>query len=321
MKDTRMETVGCNCCGSASAEVIFVGHDYWYGLPGDFPLRRCKECGLFYVSPRPTREEIGRYYPEDYWPHNVVAVADLPTAWERWKWQRAIDKRLHIVLSHAGEPGRVLDIGCGTGNFLDNMRRLGWQTFGVEPNQRAVAYARGRFSLEVFDGELEQAQYPEGFFDLVTLWDVLEHVHDPRGTLLEIARVTKPGATLIMNIPNPEGIEARWFGPYWAGWDVPRHLNVFPQGTLWKMLAALGFSRVAITSAVHNTGGLPLSLGNWLAARTGRVGFEHPATRVVSSWPFLLVLAPYYRLLSRFNAASCMTIVARRDTGLGEESG
>ncbi len=292
--------------------MVFVGRDLLHGLPAEFPVRRCRECGLFYLSPRPDRSEIAHYYPEDYWPHNVVAIADRFTALARLNWRRAMDKRLQTVLPYAGERGRVLDIGCATGGFLESMRRLGWQSFGVEPNQKAVTYARERFGLEVFCGELEQASYPTGFFDLVTLWDVLEHLHDPLSTLQEVARVIKPGGTLAINIPNPDGIEARLFGPYWTGWDVPRHLNVFPQATLWKLLGELGFSRVAVTSTVHNTGGLPISFGYWAFAHTRRRTLGQMATRMLASWPARLVLAPYFYILSSFNTASFVTVIARR---------
>jgi len=310
-----MESVACSCCGSLDAEVVFVGRDLLHGLPGDFPVRHCRDCGAFYLSPRPTQGEIAYYYPEDYAPHNIAAVADHRTAWARWNLQYAMNKRLRAVSPYVREPGRVLDLGCATGNFLDNMRRLGWKPFGVEPNQSAAAYARERFGLEIFCGELEQAGYPEGLFDLVTLWDVLEHLHNPHRTLMEVARVTKAGGMLAINVPNPDGIEARLFGPYWAGWDVPRHLMVFPRPTLLRMLATLGFDQVKVTSFINNTGGLPLSLQFWLGVHTQYMVFPQLATKLMTSWPARLALTPYYSFLSRFNIASSMTIVAWRDAG------
>jgi SAM-dependent methyltransferase len=310
-----MESVNCSCCGSADSQIVFVGRDLLHGLPGKFPLRRCKDCGLFYLSPRPDRNEIAHYYPEDYWPHNIVAVADRPGPLERLSWQRATAKRLQAVLPHAGERGKALDVGCATGSFLDSLHHLGWQPFGVEPNEKAAAYARARFGLDVFCGELEQACYPSSFFDLVTLWDVLEHLHDPRGTLLEVARVTKSGGALVMNIPNPDGIEARLFGPYWAGWDVPRHLNMFPLATLWSLLEEVGFSRGGVSYTVHNTAGLPLSLEYWLAAHVGHITLRRLVTGLVSSWLVHLALMPYSRLLSKSGRASFMTVIMRRSDG------
>jgi len=203
-------------------------------------------------------------------------------------------------------------VGCATGIFLDGMRRRGWETWGVELNVRAARYARDRLGLEVFVGELEGAAFPDRFFDVVTLWDVLEHVRDPRRTLGEIARISRPEGLLVLSLPNPDCLEARLFGPYWAGWDMPRHLHLFSLPVLERLLAGTSFQIHEVSSFTGRYHVFVLSTQLWLAEHLASRRLRQLILALMRSWPARALALPCYALAGRWGLSSIMTVFARR---------
>lgn len=309
-----MERVACSLCGADNAEVLFEGRDRMHSQSGRFPVNRCRSCGLIYLSPRPDRTEIGRYYPDNYAPYSP-AIDDELSSWHRWNRRYSLAKRLRVILSHTARPGRALDVGCATGNLLDALRRRGWEVHGVELNARAAAYARERLGLSVFTGELADARYPDGWFDLIIFWDVLEHMHDPKGALQEAARVARSGGRLVLSLPNLHSIEAQLFGPYWAGWDVPRHLHMFTRPVLDRLLTETGWR---ISKMLNLTGRhwlFTLSLRFWLEEQLQAGMLRYVLLKVVGSPPVHLLMLPYYTVVERLNLGSVMTVLAYRWKG------
>lgn len=304
-----METIACTVCGTQNNPVLFEGQDEWFGLPGSFPVRHCQTCGLFYLSPRPTTAEIGRYYPPAYTPY-LPAIEDEPSAWVRFNRQLAMSKRLKLIQQHIQQPGQVLDVGCATGNLLAALQQAGWQPHGVETNSQAADYTRQRFGIPVFTGELQQAQLPASQFDLVIFWDVLEHVHDPRQVLQEAARITRSGGTLLLSLPNPGSLEARLFGSHWAGWDIPRHLQLFPVAVIDRLLQETDWQMVDWRCAGGRMWLFNLSLQHWLKAR--RPGWQKVLMPLMRS-PFAqLLFWPYFELVERIKKGAVMAIFATR---------
>ena len=306
-----MEYVNCDLCGASETTLLFEEKDRLHKIPGTFHLVRCNQCGLIYLNPRPTKEEMKRYYPAEYRPY-VRAINDENSLLVRLDRLYGINKRCRAIVTRVGESGRLLDIGCATGNFLDGMRRHGhWDLHGVEVNQEAAMYARQRLGLNVFIGEVNQAAFPDRYFDVVTLWDVLEHLHEPTRTLLEVRRITKPGGLLVISLPNADSFDARLFGRYWAGLDAPRHLFVFSPAILKKFLHRTGFS---ITEIKTFTGGyhpFALSLQFWLDEKVQDGRAKHLLLKCINSMVPRLLLLPYFVLANRLNKTSIMTVFAR----------
>jgi SAM-dependent methyltransferase len=237
-----METVRCNLCGSTNYETLFRGPDLLLEREDElFYLVKCEQCGLVYQNPRPTQYEIGQYYPQEYEPYNM----DKDLNWiYRKVLMYGIEKRCRIINSIHGRQngGRLLDVGCSTGIFLNAIKRHRlWDVRGIEISEYAAQIAKNQNHLEVFQGTLEQANYPTGFFDIVTLWDVMEHMPDPSGTLEEIYRITKPQSNLVLRVPNLDSLDAKLFGSAWAGLDLPRHYYVFSKNNLIQILENNGF--------------------------------------------------------------------------------
>ncbi len=138
------------------------------------------------------------------------------------------------------ENGRLLDIGCGNGAFLDLMRTYGWRTYGTEISKDAAERAR-ELDLEVFGGELKDANYPSKYFDVIVINQVLEHVHSPKEILLECNRIIKKDGVLIIGVPNFDCFDGRLFKGNWSSLQIPRHLYHFTPHSLKMYLKSTGF--------------------------------------------------------------------------------
>jgi SAM-dependent methyltransferase len=139
------------------------------------------------------------------------------------------------------QPGRVLDIGCGNGDFLHSLKRRGWDAHGVEFSAKAAELARSR-GIDVHRGELRSAAYPASFFDVVTLWHVVEHLPDPLTELAEVRRILRDDGLLVVEVPNSDCLTRRLCGVRWRQFDVPRHLQHFTPLTLKQALTRAGFA-------------------------------------------------------------------------------
>jgi 2-polyprenyl-3-methyl-5-hydroxy-6-metoxy-1,4-benzoquinol methylase len=306
-----VEQICCALCGADNTELMFVGQDEWYNLPGKFPTVRCRQCGLIYLNPRPNRTEIGQFYPDDYAPY-FRAIEDEPSWWQRLNRRLAMRKRLHLIQKYLPQPGRVLDVGCATGTFLNTLREDGWSTQGVELSSYAAEYARKRHGLDVFTGELLDTHFTDNQFDLVVFWDVLEHVHQPRENLLEAARIAKPGGILLLALPNPDSLEARLFGQYWAGWDTPRHLFVYPEEVLSRLLQDTGWEIINISCLTGRIWLFNLSLEHWLQNKLSNEQILKSIMVIMRSLPVRVLSLPYFMVVEQLKKGSIMAIFARR---------
>ncbi len=301
----------CSLCGSTGQKVLFTGGDLLHGAPGTFRLVECSACGQIYLTPRPEAHELDRYYPSDYISY-PIAIDDEPSAYRRWDRAYGVHKRCREVIRRAGGPGRLLDVGCATGIFLHAMQRRGWEACGVEPSAYAAQYARSRLNLDVVQGFLEDAAFPGENFDLVTMWDVLEHVPDPGATLAEVSRVLKPGGWLVLSLPNPESWERALFGRCWAGWDVPRHFHLFTRRVLARQLERAGLRLEEVTSFTGRHGVLVLNVQFWMRERNVAPQTQKLVTGLLRSLPARLLTWPAYNLLDRLNKSSIMVVFARK---------
>lgn len=235
-----MNIKNCPVCQSEQVKWLFESKDFKNTTNKIFSYRKCQHCDLFSIYPRPQPQELLAYYPEDYVPYKEPGK-------ENWS---KINKRLHrrhylircrAVNSAIGGGTLLLDIGCGSGNFLVELLRDGnWRAIGIDINPYAVQTATSR-GLDIRLGDLMDLEFPTSSFDAVTIWDVLEHVRNPKRTIEEIRRILKPEGYLFLSTPNGNSLQARLWQKYWVGWDIPRHLQVFTYHVLFNMLEDTGF--------------------------------------------------------------------------------
>jgi SAM-dependent methyltransferase len=208
--------------------------------------------------------------------------------------------------------GRLLDVGAGTGVFLNEMRRYGaWDVKGVELNEAAAEQGRTKFGLDVFRGQVEDAPWPAGSFDVVTLWDVLEHLPDPRGALGRIRTLLSEEGYLICSVPNGGSLDARLFGRYWIGLDAPRHMSVFNLKSLRRLLGETGFELEAAYSFYGRYTTFALSIQQWLRSRWRPSPRRAQVERLLffPAWRFLTW--PYFRIIDQLGLGAIITVRAR----------
>lgn len=304
-----MESVNCTLCGANNSEILFNGRDLWYGIPGSFPVRRCRECSLIYLSPRPSVEEMARYYPTRYAPYQL-AEANASNFLQRWNRRYSENKKVRAVEKYITPKGRALDIGCATGDFLDRLRDRGWEVVGVEMNDEAASYGRTHLRLDIFTGQLEEAGFAKNSFSLITMWHVLEHVHNPLDTLDEVARILSPGGVFVLAVPNPDSLEARLFRRFWAGWDVPRHLHIFSRSLLQQVLHSRGWRIDSVASMTGRHWLFNLSLRHWLNEKVSNSVIRRLLSAMVASLPIRLLTLPVFLLVERLQQGSIMVLFA-----------
>lgn len=259
----------CPVCGSESRSMLYDGlRDRLYHAPGTWRLLRCGDCGAAYLNPRPTSETIGIVY-RGYFTHeeetkkylknmspqrrfflHATTLADKP-GWRffiRPAIQLAsifpvIGRLIKAELRYLPKPEsgqKLLDFGCGNGEFLLFARAMGWQTMGIDADAEAVATARSR-GLSVIQGGIEALEEGLGYFDGITLSHVIEHVHDPIELLRRCHALLAPGGWLWLETPNLDSQGHLRYGANWRGLEPPRHLVLFTRKSLAVALRKAGF--------------------------------------------------------------------------------
>jgi SAM-dependent methyltransferase len=196
-----------------------------------FEIFRCNKCGFVFTQDHPEESEAGRYYEsEDYISHSDSKKGITDRAYQLVRRLMLKTKKKIIRRITGLSAGTILDIGCGTGHFLNSMKEAGWNTKGIEINERARIYAQSRFNLEVLTPE-KIVTLAAGINDCITLWHVLEHFHEPNKIMEEIFRLLKPDGVCIIALPNNHSFDSKFYGKEWAAYDVPRHLWHFNPNT------------------------------------------------------------------------------------------
>jgi 2-polyprenyl-3-methyl-5-hydroxy-6-metoxy-1,4-benzoquinol methylase len=217
-----------------------------------FKMIKCSNCGLIYLNPRPNKEFVKYYYPDNFYNFRkeageilskVVKVSRLYL--DRWNRKKIIEK---VKIVERWSPvGKLLDVGCAAGEFLNYMKKRNWDVNGVEISPDMCRYAEDRYKIDCFNGDLLEMIVNQGEFDVITFWASLEHLYDPLGTLRKANKILRPGGKIVVLVPNAESLEDKWFrnvdrNPI----DVPRHLYHFSPSTLERLFDAAGFKIVRI---------------------------------------------------------------------------
>ena len=237
MKKENFGQHTCMACDGDSFSEFLQTEDYFLSHEL-FTLLKCDNCGLLCTLPCPNPETIGSYYnSSEYTSHNSQQRSLKNILYRRAR-KIALGRKLAMIEKHV-KTGKILDIGAGTGDFLAFCKAKGWNVAGIEPNSFARELAKINHGLElaVNDTVLEK----DGVFNVISLWHVLEHLHDPLEKLFYYSGLLKPNGILVLALPNYESWDANHYGKYWAAYDVPRHLFHFSKASVEKLSAKAGF--------------------------------------------------------------------------------
>jgi SAM-dependent methyltransferase len=295
----------CYLCGSTGAVTARGLRDQWFGAPGEWSRRICSGCQLVWLDPRPLADEIWKLYTQ-YFTHQmgsggldgagrlallkraVLAHSfgyDAP-AHSAWQSLGRAASHFRIIRDRVGanvlwlvgqRKGRLLDIGCGNGDFLVQMKALGWEVAGVEPDPAAAAVAQQRLGEVISTGTIESADFGSASFDAITLSHVVEHVADPIA-LLAICRslLTESGRVIVVT-PNLHSLGKGLFGSNWRGWDPPRHLFLFSRQSLATVAKRAGFERPRVRTTARSASSIWNA--SWLLRKHGLIRPGQPVPR------------------------------------------
>jgi len=315
-----MEKVNCDICNGNGADIFYKlqSPDFPEEL---FSLMKCKECGLLFINPRPGKEKIKKYYPDKEYYAYSQAENELQTQ-DKNKIEKLIDSLRRITVNEyyankenlpvfiklktkflaffgkhrfGSAPrklkvGSILDIGCGDGQFLSSLKELGWKVKGVEVNSYATKKARQR-DLDVYNKNMLDINFEKERFNVVRLWSVLEHLHQPSRTLRKINQILEEDGFLIIQVPNFGSAARKIFKKKWSAFDAPRHLYSFNQKTLKKITEKNNFEVFKMYT---------MSVGTIEAS----LKFHHPIIK-----PFLFVFDMF---LDIFNLGDCLVCYAKK---------
>lgn len=208
----------------------------------EFELLLDEELQLLKTHPQPAPEKLGSYYEsDDYISHTDGKRSLFEKMYHAVK-QKALRDKINLLQQFQQKKGKILDIGAGTGDFLVMAAKNGWDTLGLEPSPkaRAIAESKNVKFLETL------SQMPDHSADAITMWHVLEHVHDVEAQISELKRILKPDGVLIVAVPNFKSYDAQHYGKYWAAYDVPRHLWHFSKTSIKMLFGKQGIELVKI---------------------------------------------------------------------------
>ncbi|MEP6594527.1 MAG: class I SAM-dependent methyltransferase [Ginsengibacter sp.] len=225
----------CPVCNSENINFAIKAIDHTVSQE-EYEIWQCNICSLRFTEAIPDKNEIGDYYKsENYISHSNIDKGLINSLYHKVRKRTLISKK-KLIEKHTGTVnGRILDVGCGTGAFLHTMQAAGWQVKGLEPEEAAREKAKRLYGLDVQGSEmLFRLQTEE--FDAITLWHVLEHVHDLHSYVNQLKKLLKPNGRLFIAMPNYTCYDQSIYKAYWAAYDVPRHLYHFSPDAMISLL-------------------------------------------------------------------------------------
>ena len=214
-----------------------------------FELLMDEELQLLKTHPQPSLDKLPKYYEsEDYISHTDGKRSLFEKVYQMIK-SYSLNKKVGLINSLHSQKGSLLDIGAGTGDFLATAKKGDWKITGIEPNEKAKAISISKGVS--FADNLESIESHS--FDVITMWHVLEHVPNLENQIIELKRLLKPNGTIIIAVPNYKSFDAKYYGAFWAAYDVPRHLWHFSKISIEKLFARENMKLIKILPMIFDS--------------------------------------------------------------------
>lgn len=309
--------VSCPHCSSSQNKLLFVAHDLMFHLSGNFQVYRCIRCGITYIGNPPKSKVISKYYPKArYYSYRDQDEGGFLGTLRNYLLQHyykptLLSHLISIVIHNVPAiptyhtNGKILDIGCGTGGTLISLRKLGWETYGVDIDAKAIKIAKTNGVEHAYVGTYQKlASFPDNFFDAVRLYHVIEHLYHPGDCLRLIRKKLKRNGELIIGTPNSDSLVSKIFGKYWYNLDAPRHLVLFNPKNLELAVRKNGFS--VQKTEFCSAGGILGSLGYLFSEK-----LQRNVSLLSNQWLVILVY-PIEWILDKAGLGDIFVAVARK---------
>ena len=226
----------CPICSQLGATQWLRGPDRFHGRQTEYMLVRCRACSLVWLSHPPEPAEMHLHYTAAY---DRLISASGKNAPHRWRERKA------AITPHK-QSGALLDLGCSSGSFLEFLQSESWKLYGIEMSPECAKVAKAKSGAQVFVGSILEAPFPSESFDVITCFDVLEHLYEPQRVMAKVREWLKPGGIFYVLVPNIDSAEARAFGSYWHGLELPRHLFHYSPAALKFLAESAGLRVVSL---------------------------------------------------------------------------
>jgi SAM-dependent methyltransferase len=238
----------CPACGKDGARQCLRAPDRFHGRKEVYTLLRCANCSLVWLSNPPKPEAMHLHYTDAY---DRLISASGQNSPHRWRHRNA-------ALAPHKQSGALLDLGCSSGAFLQSLPGKSWSLYGIEMSAESARKAQEKTGAKVFVGDILDAQFPPQSFDVVTCFDVLEHLYEPRKIVAKVANWLKPGGIFYVLVPNIDSAEGRVFRSYWHGLELPRHLFHYSPASLKFLAESVGLKAVSLETRRNPAVGVSL---------------------------------------------------------------
>lgn len=229
----------CPNCGDKNISFIISAKDHTVSGE-EFEIWECKNCTQRFTQNVPGKENIGKYYQsQNYISHSDTSEGLVNNLYHKVRKRTLIQKRKLIEKTTGKDEGNILDVGAGTGAFLNSMKNANWTVTGTEPDENARGKAKELYGINL-EGSRKIDSLPSQSFDAITLWHVLEHVHDLHLYVEQLKNLLSPGGKIFIAVPNYTSYDARIYKQFWAAYDVPRHLYHFSPKAMKNLLNSHG---------------------------------------------------------------------------------
>lgn len=309
------KTNHCILCRSSESTPLYSTSERMFGFGGNFFLKKCSKCSLAFLDPQPSESQLKKYYPsKSYYIYNRSSKKGPIEVIREYLIKHYYSSNflsLLIMTFIKNVPampsyckgGKILDLGCGTGDTLFLLKKLGWDVYGMDIDKNAISTGKKRGLNNLKLGTYRDLdKYPDNYFDAIRLYHVIEHLDDPSFCLSLIRKKLKKGGELIMGTPNMESLVSKIFKSYWYNLDSPRHLFIFSPRTLRKLSENNGFSIKEIEFC--SAGGLVGSIQYFIN------DIFNKKIDLIHKFPIIVLFYPLEWILDKFHLGDVFTIKA-----------
>ena len=267
----------CPVCRSTEIEKVLDVRDH--SITHEiFEIWECNDCTVRFTQEVPDQQKISRYYKsENYISHSNTNKGILSRIYKTVR-NHTLETKSNLIKKYTVKEGTLLDLGAGIGAFLNTMREKGWNVTGVEPDEGARSQALKFYDLKLTQTS-ELSLLPANSFDAITLWHVLEHVHELHPYLDQLKKLLKPNGKLFIAVPNYTSTDAKFYGSYWAAYDVPRHLYHFSPKSIEALIEQHGLSLTTIKPMWYDSFYISLLSSKYKNGRLGWAGALYQGIR------------------------------------------